>query len=329
MPEIYGKVEQANNIPAKIYISSKKNNNHSTLNNRDRANQHPMSAITGLIETLSKKSGVYVGADEPTDPNIDIWIDYDDEETVSFLQAPDIAEVGQYFQVAAVDENGMVTAVEAVDMPSGGESYELPAATADALGGVKAEPATEADTQPVRIGADGMLFTTPGGGGEKWETIVDYTVPEDCGEVFLKTDIHGKPFKLKEAIATIIIHPVEGVEKAWAVRYTVDGTATSVYNCAHYAHGTCNAPSAAGKCSYARIDVVDTPKGVWIRNHIAQNDLSYAENGFSGGRTAGIHEDINMTTLESKITEISAIGIGSFIVCIGKGTRIVLMGVRE
>lgn len=258
------------------------------------------------------KDGANANDDYSADPTNPVWDQLE-------------KQIGDLSKLETSAKSSIVDAVN----EAANKDAKIPVATAETLGGVKAEPATEADTQPVRIGADGMLFTAPGGGGEKWETIIDYTVPEDCVEVFLKTDIHGKPFKLKEAIATIIIHPVEGVEKAWAVRYTVDGTATSVYNCAHYAHGACSAPSAAGKCSYARIDVVDTPKGVWIRNHIAQNDLGYVENGFSGGRTAGIHEDINMTTLESKITEISAIGIGSFIVCIGKGTRIVLMGVRE
>lgn len=43
-----------------------------------------------------------------------------------------------------------------------GTSYTLPRATAEALGGVKADSAEEADTQPVRIGTDGRLYTTPG-----------------------------------------------------------------------------------------------------------------------------------------------------------------------
>lgn len=47
--------------------------------------------------------------------------------------------------------------------------YVLPVATASALGGVMADPATTKDTQPVRIGADGKLYTEPaeasGGGG--------------------------------------------------------------------------------------------------------------------------------------------------------------------
>lgn len=66
------------------------------------------------------------------------------------------------------------------------EEYVLPVATADVLGGIKADPKTEADTQPVRIGADGKLYTAPGGGdtggdGEStsgnWERVHFFEVP--------------------------------------------------------------------------------------------------------------------------------------------------------
>lgn len=282
--------------------------------------------------------GVDSEADPTVDPTMPIWAQL--QRRVSALEIPPVpsdigalpgplaAKVGQHFQVAAVNKIGMVTAVEAVDMPGG--NYELSAATAETLGGVKAESATDGDTQPVRIGEDGMLYTAPGsGGGEVWETIVDYTVPEDCIQVFLKTDINGKQFKLKKAIAAMIIHPTEDVEKSQPIRYTVDGTVDNVYNAEDYAHGACGTPSAAGKCSYARIEVVKTPIGVWLRRHTAATDLSYNENGYSGGREASIYEGINLSTLHSGVTEISAIGVGSYLKCIGKGTRIVMVGVRE
>lgn len=57
-------------------------------------------------------------------------------------------------------------------------AYTLPQATANVLGGVKADPATASDTQPVRIGKDGKLVTAVGAGGgggggslkvESWE----------------------------------------------------------------------------------------------------------------------------------------------------------------
>ena len=54
-----------------------------------------------------------------------------------------------------------------IPQSSGGGNYTLPQASTDALGGVKADPATEEDTVPARIGEDGKLYVKPypeGGG---------------------------------------------------------------------------------------------------------------------------------------------------------------------
>ena len=81
------------------------------------------------------------------------------EAAVPLVQSMGItgAQVGQTIKVKAVNEQGMPTAWEA----TAGESYTLPEATSDTLGGVKADPATANDTQPVRIGTDGKLVTMP------------------------------------------------------------------------------------------------------------------------------------------------------------------------
>lgn len=55
-------------------------------------------------------------------------------------------------------------------------AYTLPQATADVLGGIKADVATVEDTQDVRIGADGKLKTKPTGGSTiKTWTAADMT----------------------------------------------------------------------------------------------------------------------------------------------------------
>ena len=65
------------------------------------------------------------------------------------------------FDEAAAGINALVTAVNEGGVGSGGSAaeYTLPAATKTALGGVKAEAVTAADTQSVRISADGFLYT--------------------------------------------------------------------------------------------------------------------------------------------------------------------------
>ena len=51
---------------------------------------------------------------------------------------------------------------DTTEIPS---EYTLPQATSNALGGIKADAATAEDTQAVRIGADGRLYTAPSSGG--------------------------------------------------------------------------------------------------------------------------------------------------------------------
>lgn len=53
---------------------------------------------------------------------------------------------------------------DGIVVPQDKPTYTLPQATADALGGIKADAATEEDTQVVRIGTDGKLRTKPTGG---------------------------------------------------------------------------------------------------------------------------------------------------------------------
>lgn len=68
---------------------------------------------------------------------------------------------------AMADEKPTYTAAEVHALPDTTvipSPYTLPQATADALGGIKADAATAEDTQDVRIGADGKLKTKPTGG---------------------------------------------------------------------------------------------------------------------------------------------------------------------
>jgi hypothetical protein len=171
-----------------------------------------------------------------------------------------------------------------------------------------------------------------GGSGGTWETIIDYTVPEDCAQVFLKTDINGNPFKLKEAIVTFLLLPAADVTAAVGVRYTVDGSITNpVYNVEHYAHGAPSTPTAVGKCTVFKIHVVDTPFGVHLIRAAQAKDVSYSENAWLGVGNVDVYEPFNSSTLKQLVSEISGAGVGGVVgngAAIGAGSRIVMVGVR-
>lgn len=83
------------------------------------------------------------------------------------------------------------------DIPA---AYILPKATANALGGVKADPATADDTQPVRIDDSGKLVTAAGSGssGEVWELINTSVVPAETTKFTITQDLAGNPFAYYE-----------------------------------------------------------------------------------------------------------------------------------
>ena len=64
-----------------------------------------------------------------------------------------------------------------------GGNYTLPTASTDILGGVKADPVTDSDTQPVHIDETGKLFTTPGS-----NFVAQPEPPDDKNVLWIDTD---------------------------------------------------------------------------------------------------------------------------------------------
>lgn len=166
---------------------------------------------------------------------------------------------------------------------------------------------------------------------DEWETIIDYTVPEDCAKVVLKTDKNGNPFSLKKAVLTVILHPLADLSKGSSPAFTTDSRyADDPYGCNTFKHHGVSTPTEEGKVSYLRIELVKTSTGVWNRGIYLGNNVGITVHGvFTGGRAGTVHEDINIETLQSYTQDIAALGIGSYMTAIGAGTRIVMTGVRE
>ena len=88
------------------------------------------------------------------------WRSPEDFPTVETSEAQVRDDLQCLFDEAAAGINALVTAVNEGGMGGGAAAeYTLPAATKTTLGGVKAEAVTSADTQSVRISADGFLYT--------------------------------------------------------------------------------------------------------------------------------------------------------------------------
>lgn len=123
-------------------------------------------------------------------------------------------------KILGIGEDGNV-------VPQDKPTYTLPQATADALGGIKADAATAEDTQPVRIGADGKMKTKPyaltdadktavaeevvadgvaatlvdiptGGGGKVWKKLAEITLEADAKSVIVSQTDDGGEFAVDE-----------------------------------------------------------------------------------------------------------------------------------
>ena len=99
---------------------------------------------------------IWIGTSAPPDDSYSIWLNPSGMVS-GYVGANQGAENAG--RVLAVGEDGVV-------IPREETLYTLPQASQDALGGVKADSAEETDTQPVRIGGDGKLYTAPGGSGD-------------------------------------------------------------------------------------------------------------------------------------------------------------------
>ena len=98
---------------------------------------------------------LWIGTSEPPDDSYSIWLNPSGMVSGYVGTNQGAENAGR---VLAVGEDGVV-------VPREETPYTLPEASSDALGGVKADSAESYDTQPVRKGTDGKLYTAPGSGG--------------------------------------------------------------------------------------------------------------------------------------------------------------------
>ena len=98
-----------------------------------------------------------------------------------YLPLPQTAAVGQYFRVSAVDENGVVTAVEADDAPSGGgETTDISLGiTGAAVGQFVKITAVNENGVPTAWEAVDMA----GGGSETWTQLCDAELTEELNQI--------------------------------------------------------------------------------------------------------------------------------------------------
>ena len=214
--------------------------------------------------------------------------------------------------------------------------YTLPSMTGTALGGAMADPAQESDTQPVRIGEDGKLYTAPGdtdislgltsaavgqtikvkaidesgkpteweaadmpsgGGGETWEAINTITLSDAVNTVTINQDSGGNAIALKK------------------VRILVEGSSTN------------NQDVYLNNSRYIREQVVGTAAsvGAFSAEPFCGKMYCFAVKNISANYTAN-NQNANIFSGEITVTDIKLIvtNNGTF----SAGTKFTIQGVR-
>ena len=163
---------------------------------------------------------------------------------------------------------------------------------------------------------------------EKWETIVDYTVPEDCAQVKLTTDVNGNPFSLKKAVALFRFNPTTTVEGVGYANVNFDASVDHVYGNKGSLQESINIPKNDGEYTFYRVMLEKNNEGITAISRIAMGAQTDNTIVFLKAYQ-GFYEKYDPTTLTPYSQGITAISAGSHNVAIGAGTRIKLLGVRE
>ena len=164
------------------------------------------------------------------------------------------SEIGDLAGLETEAKENLVAAINEA-AKSGGESYTLPQATAEALGGVKADSVEAADTQPVHIGSDGKLYTAP--------SVTDISTKMDANN-----PVGTGSFSMNRKAGTVI-----------GVNSHAEGNQTTASG--QYSHAEGNYTKASGNGSHAE-GYLTTASG----------DFSHAQGKCNIEDTSSIYADI-------------------------------------
>ena len=140
------------------------------------------------------KSGVHIGPDEPTDPNVNVWVNpkgdgkYIDDTLTQAGKAADARSTGE-----AIDK----LRNEKADKTEIPEPYMLPVATADKLGGVKVGEGLTMDGEALGVEPE-----------NEYELIETITIAEDgIVQVSRASEPNGTPYNFKKVVVKNKIMP--------------------------------------------------------------------------------------------------------------------------
>lgn len=203
---------------------------HSQLSGRDVPDQHPMSAITGLVSALAKKSDgleitaeglvyltsdgervagpyelfsqgdgehsgpVYVASDEPPEDTDALWVNTSEPEA-SIALGVTAEETANGVDIYATDELG-TKKVSLRHGKDGAPGAQGPAGPQGEAGPAGPQGAPGADYELTDEDMQEIAGMVPGD-SDKWEYIGEFSVDADVESWIITEDADGKPIELR------------------------------------------------------------------------------------------------------------------------------------
>lgn len=165
---------------------------------------------------------------------------------------------------------------------------------------------------------------------KEWEEIIDFTLEEDSAEVKITTDKNGNSFSLSEAIVITKLMPVSGNTSELLVK--IGFNQSSIGNLLWHSKSNIIGSSPRETETY-RMQYLHV-KSILGKIHTICSYQSYnatsVKNSLNPLSTTGygvfmLDEDLDLCMQ----SPINMIDIGSYTKCMGVGTRIKVIGIRE
>lgn len=212
-----------------------------------------------------------------------------------YIDFPDVNQslYGTYFDLISTQDvaqfrytDGLLEYFVIVSPSETSASAGYLSATSSSFGGIKADSAEATDTQPVRIGEDGKLYTAPrsGGGDGTWRTIAEIQTDGTVNQYEITQDADGNPLNLTEMIIRYVGLKGETVNTYQAVwindvqvsyRHALTTTSATKYETfwmrktGKYIYGICN---EATKDGISGMNTAWRAGGIYLSSEVFPND---------------------------------------------------------
>lgn len=315
-----------NEIPTNL-SSLNEDETHQTVTAEEKENWNNKSDFDGNYESLKNK---------PEIPNA-IVVDAELNETSTnaiqnSVVAKELAEKLSKNGLKTINGQSLVGSGN-IELSAGDNTYELPVANNETLGGVMPIAKTAEMSQGVGVDENGRLFTFPGGSGnsksDEWELINSFTAEEELINFTISQDSEGNEFALKKIAILSKIMPLSDLSSNAKI-----GVGFNLTNAENAWTNGVGRIGAGTKTDGGYVRAVSVFEIIGNKCYLINSQVSYNDSSVKDIITYSTQYDgvgaLRMDMVNAKeFSSVNKITIGSYMKVIGIGSTIEIYGVRK